>query len=71
LSWELIVGGVGGILGLVFGLLARHRRLQGEEALALLGKTYEEMERLEEQLARLREPLPSDSEFIDAMRGGM
>jgi hypothetical protein len=71
LSWELVIGGVGGLLGLFFGLLARRRRLQGEEALALLGKTYEDMERLETQLAKVREPLQSDPEFIDTMRGGL
>lgn len=62
---SLVVGAVGGALGLVFGLLARKDRREGDGAKALLGASYERIELLEDTLNRHRVAVPNDSELSD------
>lgn len=62
MSWELVAGAVGMVLALVFGFVARKDRREGNEARALLGESYEEIEQLQNENDRLRQPIETPSE---------
>ena len=64
---ELVIAGVAIFLAIVFFYQARYDRRQGDEARALLGKSYEERDELVERLARAGLPLPTASEFRDRL----
>ncbi len=62
---SLVLGAVGGLLGLVFGLLARKDRREGDEARALLGGSYDRIKQLEDTLNQNRVAIPTANELSD------
>ncbi len=67
MGWEVAVGLAGTFLALVFGLLRRRERRKGNEDRALLGEAYEAIKKLDAQVARSLEALPTNPEFRDRL----
>ena len=65
---ELVIAGVAILLSIVFGYQARYDRRQGDEARAMLGRAYEDNDKLVERLERAGAALSTDSEFRDRLK---
>lgn len=68
MGWEIVAGAVVLILALAFGFAMRRERRKGNEALALLGESYEKIEQLQDENDRLRQAIETPSERQQSAR---